>query len=101
MKISIIGAGITGSSIGWYLDKYYPEVDNFILEASNRLGRKIKSHELTGCLVKSGPDSLSIIKPFGLRAVHTGGLVILIALRMPKCLSKIFSKKNSVNAKLV
>ncbi len=71
--IIILGAGITGLSTAWYLEK-----DGFtditILEQSPRAGGKIETLHEHGFLVEKGPDSFIITKPYALDLVRELGL---------------------------
>ena len=71
--IIILGAGITGLSAAWYLEK-----DGFtditILEQSPRAGGKIETLHEHGFLVEKGPDSFVITKPYALDLIKDLGL---------------------------
>jgi oxygen-dependent protoporphyrinogen oxidase len=58
MKVIIIGAGISGLSLGWFLkNKFGSELNLSILEASDRAGGWIRSHFDQGFLFEEGPRS--------------------------------------------
>ena len=44
-KIAILGAGISGLSYGYYLKKYYPQIDFEIFEKDSRVGGVIDSEK--------------------------------------------------------
>ena len=71
--IIILGAGITGLSTAWYLEKQ-GFTDITILEGSPRAGGKIETLHEHGFLVEKGPDSFIITKPFALDLVKELGL---------------------------
>lgn len=93
-NIVIVGGGITGLSAAFYLEKHILQ-DNLpynihIVEASERLGGKIKTIKRDGYTIELGPDSLlarkpateKIIKELGLenKAIHnsTGKSYLLV-----------------------
>ena len=71
--IIILGAGITGLSTAWYLEKQ-GFTDITILEQSPRAGGKIETLHEHGFLVEKGPDSFIITKPYALNLVNELGL---------------------------
>lgn len=59
-KIVIVGGGITGLTATYYLQKALknnPDYDVKLIEASNRLGGKIKTLKKDGYIIERGPDS--------------------------------------------
>jgi len=57
-KIAIIGAGISGLSLAWYLEKYAGnKVEVSIYEASNRVGGFVHTISENGFLFEQGPHS--------------------------------------------
>ena len=71
--IIILGAGITGLSAAWYLEKE-GFTDITILEQSPRAGGKIETLHEHGFLVEKGPDSFVITKPYALDLIRDLGL---------------------------
>ncbi len=60
-SIAIIGGGITGLSSAWLLEQRgYTDIT--ILEASSRLGGKIRTERDQGFLIENGPDALMTSK---------------------------------------
>jgi oxygen-dependent protoporphyrinogen oxidase len=62
MKIAIVGGGITGLSVSFYLNKYLRDagVRDYsitLLESANRLGGKIETLQMNDCYIEKGPDS--------------------------------------------
>lgn len=58
-KIVILGAGISGLSLGWYLTKRFGKnLDLKILESSERPGGWIQSEEKEGFFFEKGPRSI-------------------------------------------
>ncbi|GBG96289.1 protoporphyrinogen oxidase [Lactococcus termiticola] len=60
-KIAIIGAGITGLSAAYYLQKEIQEknldLDWVLIESTDRLGGKIETVRRDGYIIERGPDS--------------------------------------------
>ena len=72
-KIFILGAGISGLSLAFYLRKRFKdELEITIFEAQNRVGGWIQTKKIKGCLFECGPRSfrvqeLPLIKELGLQ----------------------------------
>ncbi len=61
-SISIIGGGITGLATAWFLEQEgYSDIT--LIEASARLGGKIKTERHGNFLVETGPDAIMSTKP--------------------------------------
>jgi len=77
-RIVIIGAGVTGLSTAYYLQKLYsgsshkPEI--IILEKNLRSGGKISTFKENDLVVESGPDSIFRSKPWGMQLVRDLGI---------------------------
>jgi len=71
--IVILGAGITGLSAAWYLEKQ-GFTDITVLEESPRAGGKIETLHEHGFLIEKGPDSFIITKPYAIDLVRELGL---------------------------
>jgi len=71
--VIILGAGITGLSAAWYLEKKGFS-DITILEAGTRAGGKIETLHEDGFLVEKGPDSFVITKPYATDLIKELGL---------------------------
>ncbi len=66
-RIAIIGAGISGLSAAYQLEKARTagaDLEYTIFESSGRLGGSISSERVDGCLVEAGPDSFLTEKPW-------------------------------------
>jgi oxygen-dependent protoporphyrinogen oxidase len=46
MKIAIIGAGVSGLSLAYYLRKYSPETEIVVYEQADRVGGNAQTQEL-------------------------------------------------------
>tara|TARA_B100000795_G_scaffold77851_1_gene55598 strand:+ start:8496 stop:9824 length:1329 start_codon:yes stop_codon:yes gene_type:complete len=67
-KICILGSGITGLSVAYYLKKYHPTAELIILEDLKSSGGVIASNEFGDCTVEWGPR--------GVRPKGNGQLVL-------------------------
>jgi oxygen-dependent protoporphyrinogen oxidase len=54
-RVVVVGAGIAGLATAWYLDQR--GVDVVVLEASDRVGGKVRTSELEGVALDVGPDT--------------------------------------------
>ena len=56
MKVAVLGAGISGLAAGWKLQNLSHEV--VVYESSGRAGGKIKTDQVDGYLLESGPHAI-------------------------------------------
>ena len=56
-RVAVVGGGITGLATAWYLRTGAQPPDVTLLEASGRLGGKIRTEDLAGVPVEAGPDT--------------------------------------------
>lgn len=70
-KIVVIGAGITGLVAARELAR---KADVVVLEASPRVGGKIRTETVSGAVIETGPDSFVTLKPEMLELVRSLGL---------------------------
>jgi len=61
-KIAIIGAGISGLSLAYFLQKQNPSADITIFEAADRVGGWIRSKHIDGDVFECGPRTLRVGK---------------------------------------
>ncbi|UJL47585.1 protoporphyrinogen oxidase [Virgibacillus sp. NKC19-16] len=77
-NIVVVGGGITGLTAAYYLQKEIKEkrlpYDVKLVEASNRLGGKIKTMKRDGFTIEQGPDSLLARKQPAVKLVEELGL---------------------------
>jgi oxygen-dependent protoporphyrinogen oxidase len=72
-RIIVLGAGITGLSAAWYLEKAgYKDIT--IIEASGRAGGKVQTLYEDGFIIEQGADSFITLKPFAMDLVEELGL---------------------------
>jgi protoporphyrinogen/coproporphyrinogen III oxidase len=67
-RIAVIGGGISGLVAAFQLQKHRErgaEVDYTLIEASQRFGGVIKTEQVEGCVLESGPDSFLTEKAWG------------------------------------
>lgn len=84
LKVIVVGGGISGLSIAWYLAKLAKEqdmtIDCTVLERSERWGGKIFTEHVDGpdnsapFIVEAGPDSFLTQKPWALQLARELGL---------------------------
>ncbi|MCH9632940.1 MAG: Protoporphyrinogen oxidase [Chlamydiae bacterium] len=63
-KYVILGAGISGLTLAWFLKKNDPECDLLILEKSSKTGGWIQTHNTFGFLFEMGPHTLRLSPPY-------------------------------------
>ncbi len=77
-KVVVIGGGITGLTVAYYLQKEAREkgldIKCTLLEASHRLGGKVQTVERDGFVIERGPDSFLARKQSASRLVNEVGL---------------------------
>ena len=77
-RVVVLGGGITGLAAAWELtraaEREKRQVEVVVLEASERLGGKIRTESVDGAIVETGPDSFITTKPEMLELVKELGL---------------------------
>ncbi|WP_373895654.1 protoporphyrinogen oxidase [Virgibacillus sp. CBA3643] len=77
-KVVVVGGGITGLTAAYYLQKEIKDkklsYEVKLVEASNRLGGKIKTMKRDGFTIEQGPDSLLARKQPAIKLVEELGL---------------------------
>lgn len=93
-RVVILGAGISGLALGWYLKKYgRNEIEITILEKSPRPGGWIQSQFKDGFLFESGPRSC---RPKGI-GIHTLELIEELGLQGEVILPDRAAKKRYIH----
>src|SRR5438067_10549557 len=67
-RIAVIGAGISGLAAAFKLQKQIErgaQLEYLLLEATERFGGVIKTEQVEGCVLESGPDSFLTEKSWG------------------------------------
>lgn len=76
--ITVIGGGIAGLSAAYHLRKYITDADLpwrvKVLEASDRLGGKIRTERINGFVIEGGPDTFLATKPWATELCQELGL---------------------------
>jgi oxygen-dependent protoporphyrinogen oxidase len=73
-RVVVIGAGITGLTAARELTRSRTPVEVTVLEASSRVGGKVRTETAGGAVVETGPDSFVTLKPDMLELVKELGL---------------------------
>ena len=72
MTVLVVGGGITGLTAAYTLGR--AGIPTTLVEASDRLGGKIRTESVDGFLVESGPDSFISYRPAALELARELGL---------------------------
>lgn len=73
-RIAIVGAGISGLSCAWHLERLLPDARIDCLESSDRVGGVIRTHYEEPLLVEMGADNLASLIPDGVNLIRDMGL---------------------------
>lgn len=73
-RIAVVGAGISGLSFAWYLQKFRPEIEIDLFEASDRPGGVIQTVRSDEYLAELGADNIATLVPDGLALIEEMGL---------------------------
>jgi len=74
-RIVVVGGGITGLAAAYRLSRLTRgNYEIVLLEASDRLGGKILTEHMDGCVFELGPDSFLTAKPQALELIYELGL---------------------------
>ncbi|HVA87238.1 MAG TPA: FAD-dependent oxidoreductase, partial [Candidatus Saccharimonadales bacterium] len=77
MTALVVGGGITGLTAAYALSR--AGIRTTLVEASDRLGGKVRTEQVEGFLVESGPDSVISYRPAAIelaRELGLGGAII-------------------------
>lgn len=72
--VVVLGAGITGLSAAWELRRQRPDLDVEVLEASDRIGGKLRTIPFAGTSVDVGADAFLARRPDGGRLASELGI---------------------------
>ena len=73
-RCAVVGAGISGLSAAYFLQKKNPSVNIDVYDAGNRIGGVIRSEKFAGCVLEGGPDSFLTMKKAAVRLCEAIGL---------------------------
>jgi protoporphyrinogen/coproporphyrinogen III oxidase len=73
-RCAIVGAGISGLSAAYFLQKKDPSVEIDVYDADSRIGGVIRSEKFAGCVLEGGPDSFLTMKKSAARLCQAIGL---------------------------
>jgi oxygen-dependent protoporphyrinogen oxidase len=73
-SVLIAGAGISGLSAAYYLQKQRPDLSITVLDPRERLGGVITTETKQGFVIEGGPDSFITLKPGGVELCRDLGI---------------------------
>ncbi len=73
-RIVVVGGGVSGLSVAYFLRKHRPEVDVVVLEASERFGGNLRTERVEDCLFDVGADCFLRTRPWALELCRELGL---------------------------
>ena len=73
-RIAIVGAGISGLSTAWYLQKLLPNASIHLFEAGDQVGGVIQTVHTDPFLIEKGADNFATLMPDAIQMVDEMGL---------------------------
>src|SRR3712207_5058554 len=73
-RVVVVGAGISGLAAAWELRARRPDVEVVVLEATDRVGGKLRRAEVAGATVDVGAESILFRRPEGVELARAAGL---------------------------
>jgi oxygen-dependent protoporphyrinogen oxidase len=73
-RIAIVGAGISGLSTAWYLQKLLPNASIHLFEAGDKVGGVIQTVHTDPFLIEKGADNFATLMPDAIQMVDEMGL---------------------------
>ena len=73
-RVVVVGAGISGLAAAWSLRGERPDVEVVVLEATDRVGGKLRLAEVGGTTVDVGAESILFRRPEGVELARAAGL---------------------------
>ncbi len=74
VRVAVVGGGISGLSAAWELSCSGADLSVSVLEGTERVGGKLRLHEVAGHLVDVGAESILARRPEALTLIHELGL---------------------------
>jgi protoporphyrinogen/coproporphyrinogen III oxidase len=73
-RIAIVGAGISGLTAAWYLQKFVPDAQVTLFDSNPNVGGVIQSEHREPFLIEKGADNFATLVPDALRFVQEMGI---------------------------
>lgn len=73
-RVVIVGSGVSGLSVAYYLKKERKDLEVLVLEKNGRCGGNIITDQVDGFTVEGGPDCFITEKPWALKLCQETGL---------------------------
>ncbi len=73
-RIAVVGAGISGLTVAWYLERLLPNANVDVFESANQVGGVIQTIDSNPFLAELGADNFATLVPDALRMVEEMGL---------------------------
>lgn len=73
-RVVVIGGGISGLAAAWELSAHLPGTDVALLEATDRVGGKLRGQDIAGVRVDVGAESMLARRPEALTLIEEVGL---------------------------
>jgi oxygen-dependent protoporphyrinogen oxidase len=73
-RVAVVGGGVSGLTVAHRLRAADPSLDVVVLEASDRAGGRLRSAEVGGLRLPSGPDSFLARKPWAVELCRELGI---------------------------
>lgn len=74
VRVAVVGGGITGLAAAYALRAAAPDVVVTVLEAADRVGGKLRGHEVGGLALDAGAESMLARRPEGVDLARAVGL---------------------------
>lgn len=73
-KIAVVGAGISGLTVAWYLERYLPNAQIDVFESAAKIGGVIQTALADPFLAELGADNFATLVPDALQMVQEMGI---------------------------
>ena len=73
-RIAVVGAGISGLAVAWYLERLLPNASVHVFESANQVGGVIQTIDSEPFLAELGADNFATLVPDALQMVQEMGL---------------------------
>lgn len=96
-KIVILGAGISGLALHWFLKKTSPDLEIITIEKSSHIGGWVRTIEKNGYLFELGPHTLRGASQITMQLIEDLGLQDQIILAHPYAKSRFLFENGKMN----